>query len=164
MQLNIAPEVTQAVTAAASLSVSRESASRMMKRSTDMSSATRKRHIIGGIVSSHGSTKTMSVPRARSLSRTVCRGENKGLHFKAHLGQLKDQIYTTVVKPAMIFGYKCWTVKKHRRKNYTPPRWECGDWLEAIQRRATSRRKTSGETPTSNQSSERDDVDGMTTC
>ena len=36
--------------------------------------------------------------------------------------KLKDKIYKTIVKPAMIYGSECWAVKKTIHKNYTPLR------------------------------------------
>ena len=35
---------------------------------------------------------------------------------------LKYKIYKTTVKPAMLYGFECWAVRKTIHKNYTPLR------------------------------------------
>ena len=50
----------------------------------------------------------------REVSGVVC---DKKMPIK-----LKDKIYKTIVKPAVIYGSKCWAVKKTIHKNYTPLR------------------------------------------
>ena len=65
---------------------------------------------------------------------------------------IRDTIYKTMFKPATIYGFEWWAVKKkHTQKLHTTEmrmlRWAT---IQAGPRRTTSRTKTSGEKPKSN--------------
>ena len=76
----------------------------MSLQDTLLRTSRRRRSVRKYILSLH-QTVAMSRPYRREVSGVMC---DKKMPIK-----LKDKIYKTIVKPAMIYGSECWAVKKN---------------------------------------------------